>query len=379
MRLHVSTPAVVLAFLFALPCARGKAQQPGRESSATGSNTTSRVSIPVLVRDKHGAPVRGLAAADFTLSDNGHIQALNDVSGGPGAPLRVGLLFDTSRGMLRAMDSERKAAENFVGLLFGAEASGATPPVQAFLIHFDREVELIEDSTASVDKLHSDLEQLGPTQRSANAEGPETTDSESSQRNFRTGSPQLYDAIFLAASEVMKSTQGRKALIVFSNGIDRGSRESLNDAVEAAERTASPVYTIYFRGDEQRTEEEMPSGRRHGGMGGSWPGSGGGWPGGGGHAGGGRGSRPQQVDGRKILQQIANRTGGLYFEARKTAELSDIYTQIASDLQGQYLVSYAPDKASGDAEFHKIEVKAAKGDVGVTAPEGYLLARGESK
>lgn len=72
------------------------------------------------------------------------------------------------------------------------------------------------------------------------------------------------------------------------------------------------------------------------------------------------------------MEQIATRTGGLYFEAKKTAELDDIYSQIAADIRAQYLLTYSPRQAgSSDTEFHKIELKATKGDLGVVAPEGY--------
>lgn len=373
LRRFVSTSVVLAAFVTALAGIHCHAQQGGQVSSTAALNTTTQVEVPVIVRDKRGAPVIGLAAADLTLSDNGYPQVIRTLVGGSDAPLRVGLLVDTSRGMLRALDSQRKAAENFIVLAFQAKAPGANLPAEAFLIHFDNEVELLEDLTASQDKLHSDLEQMGPTQRSANSEGPETTDSESTRRNFRTGSPQLYDAIFLASSEVMKAMRGRKALIVFSNGVDGGSRESLNDAVEAAERVSAPVYTIFFKGNQQRSEEALPGERRRGG----WPGSGGGWPGN--RPGDSRGSRSPQIDGKKILQQIATRTGGLYFDARKTAELADIYSQIATDLQGQYVLSYIPDKSAGDAEFHKIEVKAAQKDVSIAAPEGYFQTQADAR
>jgi VWFA-related protein len=377
MRIFVSTTIAVAAFLVSASGTPGMAQQSGPENPAGASHATLQVAIPVIVRDKRGAPVTGLAAADLRLSDNGHAQVIRNLTAGPGVPLQTGLLVDTSRGMLRALDSERKAAENFLDLMPQSSSSGSASAFQAFIIHFDREVELVEDLTASKTKLHSDLEQLGPTQRATDTEGPETTDGGSPRRNFRAGSPQLYDAIFLAASDVLKSKDGRKALIVFSNGVDGGSRESLNEAIEAAERASIPVYTIYFRGDEQRTEEAIPGGRRRGGMGGGWPGSGGGWPGG--HTGNGRGSRSAQVDGKKILQQISSRTGGLYFEARKTAELSDIYSHIATDLNGQYLLSYTPDKVTGDAEFHKLELKAVQPDVSVTAPEGYFSSQDNTR
>lgn len=371
-------PVVVSIFVMLLlpaASARGAAQQGiGDEPHRASGAASHRVGLPVIVRDKRGAAVANLTAADLSLLDNGRPQVIESLAGATDLAMHVGLLIDTSRGMLRALDSERKAAAKFADLSLTAGAPGAPLPNQVFLIHFDRQVELLEDFTGSRDKLQKDLDQMGPTEKTANTEGPETSDSDSGgSRNFRTGSPQLYDAVYLAADQLMKTKQGRKALIVFSNGLDDGSKESLDEAIEAAEHTGTPIYTVYFRGD-ARPEGAVPEGGRRGG---GWPGSGSGWPGGrpggGGYPGGGRrGPRLSPPDGKKVMEQIATRTGGLYFEAKKTAELDDIYSQIAADIRAQYLLTYSPRQAgSSDTEFHKIELKATKGDLGVVAPEGY--------
>jgi len=85
-------------------------------------------------------------------------------------------------------------------------------------------------------------------------------------RSGGRGGTQLYDAIFLAADELMKSKDGHKALVVFSDGQDRGSKDTLNDAIDAADRANLAVYTVYFRGEEERTNSGFP-GNRRGGMG----------------------------------------------------------------------------------------------------------------
>jgi VWFA-related protein len=377
MRFSTCIPILMVATAIAWPGAVGAAQQPaGEKSAADGS--ARQVQLAVLMRDKRGAPVANLGAGDLQLTDNGRAQTIQDLSQGSKQPLQLGMLMDTSRGMARAMDSERKAAVKFVDLVLPANAANTESANQTFVIHFDREVELLEDFTGSREKLHNVLEQLAPTPTPENTQGPETTDSDGGYGGQRNTSPQLYDAIYLAANDLMKNRHGRKALVVFGNGVDGGSKESLSEAVDAAERARTPVYTIYFRGDEQRAGGGFPGGRR-GGMGGGWPGSGGGWPGGGHPAPGGGGSRMPQADGRKIMEQIATRSGGLYFEAKKVSEFDGIYSQIARDVLGQYLVSYTPDHSSNDTEFHKITVKAGRSDLIVTAPEGYYSIQDESK
>jgi VWFA-related protein len=382
MPISTFVPVLVAASAVAWPCLAAAAQQPAVEKPVTGLSA-HQVQFTLIVRDKRGTPVTNLTAGDLALTDNSRPQNIQVLAAESKVPLKLGLLVDTGRGMTRAMDSERKAAEKFVDLMLPANPSGAQPANQAFLIHFDREVELLEDFTGSSDKLKNDLEQLGPTRPTENNQGPETTDSEGGyggQHNLRNASPQLYDAIYLATDDLMKSKQGGKALVVFCNGVDRGSKKSLNEAIEAAESAYTPVYTIYFRGDEQRAEGGYPGGRRHGGMGGGWPGSGGGWPGGypGGGSGRGGGTRQPQVDGKRIMEQIATRTGGLYFEAKKTADLDDIYSEIARNILGQYLLSYTPDHSSDDTDYHKIVVKTNKSDLTVTAPEGYYTGDRQS-
>jgi VWFA-related protein len=105
--------------------------------------------------------------------------------------------------------------------------------------------------------------------------------------------------------------------------------------------------------------------------GGGYPGGGGGYPGGGGRRGGGGGDRQQEVDGKKIMEKIATRTGGRYFEAKGKDKLDEIYAQIAEELRGQYVLTYTPDVVDNDGGFHKIALKANKDDYQVVTREGY--------
>ncbi|MGH9607730.1 MAG: VWA domain-containing protein [Terracidiphilus sp.] len=372
------------------PCA---AQQSTVANSATTLKVQAReVILPVTVRNKHGELVTDLTAADFALTDNGKPQVIKSFTRESNLPFQVGLLVDTSRSMNRAMDTERKAAEKFVDLMLPADPAKGTQGDQAFLIHFDREVELLEDFTNSRSKLDNDLEQMGPTPAERNggdnSQGPETNDSNGGygggrQGGMRGGGTHLYDAIYLAANDVMKPKHGRKALVVFSDGEDRGSKETLNDAIDAAERANTSVYTIYFKGEEGRGTGGggFPGGGRHGGMGGGYPGGRGGYPGGGGgYPGGGggrRGGGEPQVDGRKIMAQIATRTGGRPFEAKKVDDLAGIYSQIAAELRGQYLLTYSPDPFEADGSFHKIALTTRKSDLTVVTREGYYAPEGQ--
>jgi VWFA-related protein len=376
--------------------------------TATLKVQAREVLLPVTVRDKKGALATSLKQSDFTLTEDGRPQIIKSFTRESNLPYRLGLLVDTSRSMTGAMEDERKAAGKFVDAMLpadsipaskaGTDATGTgaaataapasnAPRDQAFLIHFDREVELLEDFTSSRGKLHHELDGMGPSRAAQNSsQSPETTgddrSSGSGQSRSSRGGTDLYDAIFLASDELMKTKDGRKALVVFSDGVDRGSKETLNDAVDAADRANLAVYTIYFKGEQERSQSSFPgSGGRHGGMGGGWPGSGGGgggYPGGGGGSGRrGGGSSVPEVDGKKIMEKIATRTGGRYFEARKKDNLEEIYGQIAEELRGQYLLTYTPDVVDKEGGFHKIALKANKDDLVVVTREGYYAPSAE--
>jgi VWFA-related protein len=385
----LSLPVLTLSLLPALGWAQQPAaQQPASDQPAATLKIQAReVVVPVTVRDKHGALVTSLKIGDFALTEDGRPQTIKSFTRESNLPFRLGLLVDTSRSVSGALDNERKAAEKFVDQMLPADPGSATQKDEAFLIHFDHEVELLEDFTNSRDKLHHELDDMGPTRAESNASaGPETTgDDRSSTQSRRRGGTQLYDAIYLASHELMEPKDGRKALIVFSDGADRGSKETLNDAVDAADHANVSIYTIYFKGEQESNGfgNGNQGGRRSGG---GYPGGGGGYPGGGGgYPGGGGGRRGPDttaangIDGKKIMEKIATRTGGRFFEAKKKDNLDEIYSQIAEELRGQYLLTYTPDVVDNDGGFHKIALKANKDDLQVVTREGYFAPGGDTK
>ena len=373
--------AVVLVFVFYTVRGSGATQQLSADRSTPAiKGQKHEVVLPVVVLDKHGSLVPNLTANDFTLTDDGRSQTIESLTTQSNLPLRLGLLIDTNRRVYSAMDSERAAAGKFIDLMLPADTKAGAHSNEAFLIHFDREVELLEDFTSARDKLRRELGEMTPTAQENSNQGPETSGQDSSgngagsRTQFESrNDTQLYDAIYLASDELMKPKDGRKALVVFSDGADHGSKETMNDAVDAADRANVQIFTIYLKGEENRTTKGLPGSGHHGGISGvGFPG-GGGWPG---NQGGKPGSPPRSeagVDGRKIMQQIAWRTGGQYFEAKKKTDLDHIYSEIATLLQQQYLLTYIPDKSDFDGSFHKIALKANRKDVTVYTREGYYM------
>ena len=182
----------------------------------------------------------------------------------------------------------------------------------------------------------------------------------------------------------MKKQQGRKALVILSDGVDSGSKTSLESAIEAAQRADTMVYSILFKDTQfERGGYEHP---RRGGVGGSWPGGGGGWPGGGGGGGwpggggGGRGGGqrlPEEArpDGKKILERISKETGGRMFEVSKKETVAQIYSTIAEELRTQYNLGYTPDQKDADEGYHKVKLTAKGKDFSVQTRDGYYASR----
>jgi VWFA-related protein len=331
------------------------------------------VTLPVTVRDKHGQIVRNLTKDDFVLQEDGRPQAIKYFTQDTNLPLTLGLLVDTSLSQRNVLDQERNASKVFLDQMLTG------PKDKAFLIHFDREVELLQDLTSSHDKLQAGLELLKTPQLDRNGGG--SSDPQSSDPQSGSGQPRmsrgagtlLYDAIFLASDELMKKQQGRKALIILSDGDDRGSKESLHSAIEAAQRADTVVYSILFVDNHQDSNGFGHQGGGMGRHGGGFPG--GGWPGSGG--GGRGGGHPQEVhaDGKKILDQISRETGGRLYEVSKKQAIDQIYDSIAEELRTQYNLGYTPDKGNAETGYHKISLAAKQKDLVVQTRDGYYAER----
>src|SRR5580692_9150256 len=368
--------SLILTFVFLFVVHSFAQNQDTRgQGVATMSVDVKVVTLPVTVRDKKGQIVRNLTKDDFVLQEDGRPQTIKYFTQDTNLPLTLGLLVDTSLSQRNVLDEERNASKVFLDQML------TDPKDKAFLIHFDREVELLQDLTPSHDKLEAALQLLNAPQLERSSGGrsdPGSSGSGSSDPQSGTGQPRmsrgvgtlLYDAIFLASNELMKKQQGRKALIVLSDGDDRGSKESLQSAIEAAQRADTVVYSILFADNHQ---DSNGFGHQGGGMGRH----GGGWPGGGGSGGGGRGRNPQEprVDGKKILDQISRETGGRLYEVSKKQAIDQIYDSIAEELRTQYNLGYTPDKANAEAGYHKITLVAKQKDLVVQTRDGYYAER----
>ncbi|HEV2378319.1 MAG TPA: VWA domain-containing protein [Terriglobia bacterium] len=334
--------------------------QTPNQPAATIAKEVTVVNVLATVRNKRGEIIRSLTKDDFQLQEDGRPQTIRYFSRESDLPLTLGVLVDTSLSQRRVLSQKCSASATFLDQVLRVDKD------LAFIIHFDREVELQQDVTSSRQKLQSALNDLQEPQfAQANSDDPQDSQQGGSHRRGRSGGGTLlYDAVYLASNEVMAKQQGRKAILVLSDGVDRGSKETLANAIESAQRANTLVYSILF------------SDRDESGNAGGW-----GRPGMGGMGGmgrhGGRGRYPQQTlpDGKKILQQLSKETGGQLFEVSKKEALDQIYDRIQEGLRNQYSLGYTPDRAASGSGYHKISLTTSQKGLIVQARDGYYSDR----
>lgn len=339
------------------------------------------VNVLATVRDKKGEIVTNLTKEDFILQDDGHPQTIRYFARETDLPLDLGLLVDTSMSQRRVLDQERTASYTFLRTVLREDKD------KAFIIHFDREIELLQDLTSSREKLEAALDKLDTpqferaSQQDPNGGGYPGQDPNDPQSGGQYpgrgghrhggGGTMLYDAVFLASDEIMQKQQGRKALIILSDGVDTGSKVSLDRAVEAAQRADTMVYSILFADPEAYSNTGRPRiSMGGGGMGGGWGGMGGG-----GQRGGGGYPRPQpqqsHPDGKKVLERISHETGGRFFEVSKKQPIDKIYQEIQQELRSQYNLGYTPQQTESSGDYHKITLTTKDKNLTVQARDGY--------
>ena len=337
------------------------------------------VTVYATVRDRHGRIITNLDKDDFVLKQDGETQAIQYFSQESDLPLTLGLLVDTILSQRNVLDAERSASYGFLDHMLGGTPANGGAKDQAFLIHFDREVELLQDLTSSRQKLQSALADLHTPEMERRPQGgggsqgqgggwpPDDGGPQGNPRGGRRGQgwhgpgTLLYDAIYLASHDVMQKQKGRKSLVVLSDGVDRGSQETLEEAMEAAQRSDTIVYSILFAGD------HPSSFRPRGGFGG-WGGMG--RPG---SRFPGRFPREERPDGKKILEKISRETGGEMFQVSKKLPIDAIYAQIEQELRSQYSLAYTPEPDPTPG-YHKIGLTTKKKGLIVQAREGYYYS-----
>ena len=277
----------------------------------TFSTSVKIVDVLASVRSKNGQILTNLAKEDFVLLENGRQQEVRYFSRESDLPLTVGLLIDTSLSQEKVLNAERSAIRRFLDQVLRETKD------KLFLMQFDMAVQVRQKLTSSRKALDEVLNYVDtPSRREL---GMQTG-----------GGTLLYEAVYQAATEVLKEQRNRKAVIVLSDGEDFGSEKTLEEAVEAAVKADVLVYGIYFTG--------------------------------------GGGSR----DGRGVLRRLAQGTGAGYFEVTKKLGIEQIFDAIQEELRGQYSLGFISDQPARLSEFRKLQLVTKQKGLVVQARERYL-------
>lgn len=299
------------------------------QNTTTFSTDVRVVSLFATVHDEQGHVVHDLTRDDFTLEEDGRPQTIRYFSRESGLPLTLGLLIDTSISQRRVLGEEREASYRFLGQVLRPDQD------RAFVIHFDREVELMQDLTSSQAKLGEALAQL---------ETPGRRPKDRIRRDpdvgrWALGGTALYDSVLLASDELLRKHPGRKALILLTDGVDNGSKVGLARAIEAAQRADALVYSILFA--DRHAYDGVYAG----------------------------------LAGKNALQRISRETGGSFFEVSDNKRITMIYGQLKDELRDQYSLGYTPDNPSSGSPYRKIHLATKKAGWLVETREGYYAVR----
>lgn len=299
------------------------------------------VNILFTVKAKKGGQlIPNLEKNNFTIYEDGKEQTIQRFSRENDLPLTLGLLIDISASQERLIDIEKQAASAFFSSVIRQKD-------EAFLISFGKDTELLQDYTNSPRQLSAALEDLrGDGQTPMIGRGP--IPNVNTGPVPQTGTPKgtlLFDAVYLASNDKLKSEVGRKAMILITDGDDQGSTYDRRASVEAAQRADAMIYSIYYVDHGFYMRYGM-------GMGGSGEGD---------------------------LSRMSDETGGHVFTVDKKHPLNEVFKEIQDEMRNQYSIGYEPTNATRDGSYRRIEIKVDNPDYRVQARSGYYATANDAQ
>jgi Ca-activated chloride channel family protein len=281
------------------------------------------VNVAFTVRDSNGKLVANLTKDDFEVLDDGQPQPISFFAHGEDLPLSLGLIVDVSG----SQDHFVKPHQRDLGIFLESVLS---PRDRAFLICFGNHLRLAADFSASGSELIDSLRQL--EKHDVPEIGP---------REHRDGGTAFYDALYYAATlKLANVDQGRRALIIFSDGEDNSSAHNMLDAIEAAQMENVVVFGIRY------TETRK----------GEWT--------------------ARNKYGASVMTRISRDTGGSDFDAQAD-DLRASFREIGEQLRSSYELAYHANGAA-DGTFHKLVIRTRQPGSAVRAKTGYF-SRDESR
>jgi len=258
------------------------------------------VELPVAVTDSAGVPIGGLNQSSFRVLENAKSQKITNFDAASNLPIAVGLLIDHSGSMKPRMEATRKAATEFLKRII-------KPNDRAFVAGFAFD-------TAKVAPFVSDVGALEEQVRSI----PDAS-----------GGTSLYDAIITGLYR-FRTLQGRKALIILTDGEDTTSRTPYDDMLSYARAARVPLYFI------------------------------------------GIGLGMMDFSGTNKMKSLADETGGVAYFIKNADHLNETYTKLEKDLRSQYLIAYNTESSKTDKQYRTVEVKVDRPDAHVRTIRGFL-------
>jgi Ca-activated chloride channel family protein len=246
------------------------------------------VNVFVTVTDDHGAPISGLTKENFQLTEDGQPQTISVFDKEAALPLSVVMSIDTSLSTRKDLPLELISARRFAHAILRSVDALA-------LYEFSETVNEVVPFTANLKTIDHGIERIHSGSATA-----------------------VYDALYLAA-RALEPRQGRKVMVVITDGGDTVSQVTYQEAVRSSQEAEAIVYSIIV------VPIEASAGRDTGGE----------------HA----------------LIQLSEDTGGKYFYATSVPQLDEAFRQISDELRTQYLVAYYPSRRLSDSNFRRIEVK----------------------
>jgi Ca-activated chloride channel family protein len=330
---------------FRVPEALG---QSGRKSSTTletqavaGHNEeaedivrvrTDEVLLPVSVRDWSGTSINGLNRDNFIVYDEGMRQQIRSFNRHRVAA-NIVLLLDASGSVFQQMRFIREAAKGFV--------EGLLPEDKVCVVQFADKVELLQDWTP--------------------ASQPQALEKALDWRYHPGESTTFYDGLYLAAEEQLKKVEGRRIVILLTDGIDTAERKraGFNDALNAVRQAEASVYVVSLTGMLREMLIRRAGGRARQNL--------------------LRGYDPKQIGrylklidaSEKQLTGLATQTGGRIFLPLQDADLAAAYRAIAEELRAQYIITYKPNPPVAAGQWRRVRILVLPGGYEVAAREGY--------
>ena len=294
--------------------------QPGKDD--TIKLRTEEVLLNVTVMDPYGHQATELTKDEFIVAEDGQRQDIASfvISS---VPVNVVLMLDASGSVISEINSLRDAAAHFVSQL--------GPEDKTSVIEFHTNVELIQDWTDKIDEVKHALAWRFKPGMVQNKRG-----------GFDYGSTALYDALFSAADEKLAKVEGRRAIILLTDGDDTSSKITYEQATTSIVKSGCVVFVI-SKARAFINELDKYRGRASRVFG------------------GGTAQQADMIVGRleqaeRLMTDLAARTGGRVFSPLEDKQMKDVYGQVARELKNQYIITYVPRNLDHDGRLRHVKV-----------------------